>query len=782
VGLQVAEALAHAHSQGVLHRDIKPSNLLLDIEGNIWVTDFGLAKSDDAEALTEAGDIVGTVRYMAPERFRGESGPGSDVYGLGVTLYELMTLRPAFDSGDRASLIDHILHTDPPLPRAVDPKIPLDLETIVLKAVAKHPADRYLSAGALAEDLRRFLDDRTILARRSSVSERLWRWTKRNPVLAGAIGSLAAALLAGIAGTSFGLLRAQRALASEAAQRKVAENKEREAQAEKTKAIEFRDKALDALRATTDTDVEKLIGGRTELGANEKAYLEAIANRWLKFAEQEEADEQSRAIQAEGHHRVAKLWHKLGRREEAGAKYEQALAIREKLAHDFPAVAGYRRELSRSHNSLGVALVDLGRRMEAENHYRQALVIQDRLVDEFPTAPDYRKELAWTHNNLGGLLASMGKWSEAEKEHHQALALHENLAAEFPSLPDYRMGMADSHVGLAKLLCDLGRQSEAEKRYREGLAIQEKLAIDFPSVPRFRNDLDNNRISLGAVLARMGRWADAEKELRQALAASEKLATEFPSVPDYRKFLARSHNNLGILLAKTRQWAQAEKQQRQALAVKEKLAAEFPALPEYQMELGASYGSLADLMRLNGQPADSLEWFQKAIDTLRPVHQQEPRNADARRFLRSSYAGRATAYDKLQKHADAEKDWDKAIELSPSEEQPGVRAFRATSLANAGRLAEAVTEVAELTKSATWSPAQWYDFACVYALASGKIADKKREYADRAMGLLQKAVHAGFSDAAHMKQDHDLDPLRERADFKALAGKLQSAKRGDASK
>jgi serine/threonine protein kinase/WD40 repeat protein len=198
VGFQVAEALEHAHGQGILHRDIKPSNLLLDVEGSVWVTDFGLAKSDDSEALTEAGDIVGTVRYMAPERFRGDSGTGSDVYGLGVTLYELLTLRPAFDDGDRARLIDHIQHTDPPPPRSVDAKIPRDLETIVLKAMAKHPADRYVSARALAEDLERFLQDRTILARRSSVSERLWRWCKRNPLVA-ALNALAATLTTAIA-------------------------------------------------------------------------------------------------------------------------------------------------------------------------------------------------------------------------------------------------------------------------------------------------------------------------------------------------------------------------------------------------------------------------------------------------------------------------------------------------------------------------------------------------------------------------------------------------------
>jgi serine/threonine protein kinase len=198
VGFEVAEALAHAHGQGILHRDIKPSNLLLDVEGNTWVTDFGLAKSDDAEALTEPGDIVGTLRYMAPERFRGDSIPESDIYGLGVTLYELLTLRPAFEDGDRAHLIDHIQHTDPPPPRSVDPKVPRDLETIVLKAMAKHPADRYSSARALAEDLGRFLEDRTILARRSSTTERVWRWCRRNPVVA-ALLALAGTLTLAIA-------------------------------------------------------------------------------------------------------------------------------------------------------------------------------------------------------------------------------------------------------------------------------------------------------------------------------------------------------------------------------------------------------------------------------------------------------------------------------------------------------------------------------------------------------------------------------------------------------
>ena len=196
IGVQVAEALEYAHQQGILHRDIKPSNLLLDAQGEVWVTDFGLAKAQDSDELTRTGDIVGTLRYMAPERFDGWSDPRSDVYALGATLYELLTLRPAFDESDRVKLIEHVLHESPTPLRQLDRRIPRDLETIVLKALAKEPGERYATAGQLAEDLRRFVAGKPILARRSSAIERLWRWSKRNPLVAGAAGAVAAALVA----------------------------------------------------------------------------------------------------------------------------------------------------------------------------------------------------------------------------------------------------------------------------------------------------------------------------------------------------------------------------------------------------------------------------------------------------------------------------------------------------------------------------------------------------------------------------------------------------------
>jgi hypothetical protein len=192
VGAQVADALAHAHGQGILHRDIKPSNLLLDAKGTVWITDFGLAKAEGGDALTNIGDIVGTLRYMALERFDGWSDSRSDVYALGATLYELLTLRPPFEESNRVKLIEQVLHANPTPPRKLVRRIPQDLETIVLKAMAKEPGQRYHTAEQMAEDLRRFVADRPILARRISPAARAWRWCKRNPMLAGALGTVAA--------------------------------------------------------------------------------------------------------------------------------------------------------------------------------------------------------------------------------------------------------------------------------------------------------------------------------------------------------------------------------------------------------------------------------------------------------------------------------------------------------------------------------------------------------------------------------------------------------------
>jgi serine/threonine protein kinase/WD40 repeat protein/Tfp pilus assembly protein PilF len=201
IGLQVAEALDYAHRQGVLHRDVKPSNLLLDLAGRVWITDFGLAKADDSGDLTEPDQLVGTIRYMSPERFQGRVDKGSDIYSLGVTLYEMLTLCPAFEGVQRAEVMERVLRAEPVPPRKLDRRVPRDLETVVLKAMAKERRDRYAEAADLAADLRRFLADQPIRARRPALWERGLRWCRRNPAVAALSAALAAVLVLLTVGT-----------------------------------------------------------------------------------------------------------------------------------------------------------------------------------------------------------------------------------------------------------------------------------------------------------------------------------------------------------------------------------------------------------------------------------------------------------------------------------------------------------------------------------------------------------------------------------------------------
>jgi serine/threonine protein kinase len=186
LGIEAAEALEHAHSLGILHRDIKPANLLIDPHGALWITDFGLAQFPSDLSLTHTGDVVGTLRYMSPEQAlarRGVVDQRTDIYSLGVTLYELLTLQPAMNGSDHQELLRQIALEEPIRPRKLNPAVPRDLETIVLKAMAKDPSTRYATAQELAADLGRFMTDQPIRARRPGVLERTLRWARRRKEL-----------------------------------------------------------------------------------------------------------------------------------------------------------------------------------------------------------------------------------------------------------------------------------------------------------------------------------------------------------------------------------------------------------------------------------------------------------------------------------------------------------------------------------------------------------------------------------------------------------------------
>jgi serine/threonine protein kinase/WD40 repeat protein len=185
IGHQVAEALQYAHQRGILHRDVKPSNLLLDRQEVCWLSDFGLAKAQlEPSGITESNDLIGTMKYMSPEALDGTTDERSDLYSLGLTLYELATLRPVLNAADRVQLLEQVRDPHPAAPRRFAPEIPRDLETVILKAMAVDPNQRYRTAAELADDLERFLNHEPIKARPQSAWTKLRRWVERKPLLA----------------------------------------------------------------------------------------------------------------------------------------------------------------------------------------------------------------------------------------------------------------------------------------------------------------------------------------------------------------------------------------------------------------------------------------------------------------------------------------------------------------------------------------------------------------------------------------------------------------------
>jgi len=289
LGRQVALALEHAHQLGVVHRDVKPSNLLVDLRGQLWVTDFGLAQVAGDAGLTISGELLGTIRYASPEQLlarRGLVGHRSDVYSLGATLYELVTLRPPFDGRDRNALIRQIADDDPRPPRSLDPSIPSELETIVLKALRKDQADRYETAQELADDLKRFLDGRPILARRPTPAERLRTWSRRHPSIVGA-GFVVLILLLGASLVSTALVRReQKKTLAEQRRAESAYRRERQRAEEAEARFRLARRAVDELIQVSEEELahrQGMEGLRKRLLASALAYYQ-------EFIEERHAD------------------------------------------------------------------------------------------------------------------------------------------------------------------------------------------------------------------------------------------------------------------------------------------------------------------------------------------------------------------------------------------------------------------------------------------------------------------------------------------------------------
>jgi serine/threonine-protein kinase len=610
IGRQTAQGLAYAHSRGVVHRDIKPSNLLLDMAEVVWITDFGLAKAEE-DGLTATGDILGTLRYMAPERFRGEGDARADIYGLGMTLYELLTFRPAFETSDRLKLIERVKSEEPPRPRSLDGRIPRDLETIVLKAIDKDPQRRYQSADELAEDLQRFVNDEPIKARRIGAAERLVRWCRRNP----AVASLTAAVLVLMAvGTAVSTWQA--VVANLARADLATKNAELAAEQAKVEArFELAQKAIAMFHTGVSEDMLLKNDQFTELRTK---LLEGAAGFYADLEKllAEQTDSRSRRALAEGYEQLAELTGKIGSQPEALAIHRKALAIRRELAAQAGADVETRLDVAHSLTKVGRLLWETGDEVGALTTFEQARDLAERLEVDAPTDA-VRSVLAQSHNSVGYALYSTGKSVEALAAYQKSLAIRQKLADANPSVTEFQVAMSSSHNNIGDLLRDTGRPAEALEAHGEALAIVQKLANANPADATIQMNLAGTYNNFGKVLSQTEKPQRALEAQRQALVIRQRLAEASPAVTQYQIDLAWCYDQIGDLLSKTGKPAEAEAEFRRALEIRKKLADDNPKVPGYRSRLVYSLLGHAALQAWFGQDAEWRATCRRALEYAR---------------------------------------------------------------------------------------------------------------------------------------------------------------------
>ncbi len=566
LGIQAAEALEHAHQLGVIHRDIKPGNLLVDGRGHLWVTDFGLAHCQSQAGLTMTGDLVGTLRYMSPEQALAQRvviDHRTDVYSLGATLYELLALEPAFPGTDRQELLRQIAFEEPRPPRRQNRAVPVELETIVTKAMQKFPADRYGTAQELADDLRRFVEDKPIRARRPTVVQHLRRWLRRHtPALV--IGLVAAALL--LLGAVAALVVSNRAI----------DRARQEATCQRDDAQAQRQLARRAVDKMYTQVAEKWLAQQPHLEPLQKEFLEEALRFYQGFAEERSTDPELRLEAGNAYSRVGAIQARLGESATAEEAMNRASAVLGQLVADFPREPRYRAALAGSQDALGRFLTGMNRLEEAEKQFRESLPLRKQLVAEFPDAADFQRDLALSHFGLANVQQCEGLPGEAVEGYGQALSLLKNLPADLANTTECRrlQALCDRDLGCA-LAVDR-RPRDAEQAGRRAAALLEKVAKDCPNDFGVRHDLGVTLLCLSDHLAAT-RTREAERALGQALAIEERLMTDFPAVADYKAMAARCHYHLGELLQASGRVREAEEGFGEALRLHEELLAEFPS-------------------------------------------------------------------------------------------------------------------------------------------------------------------------------------------------------------
>ncbi|HUG17791.1 MAG TPA: protein kinase [Planctomycetaceae bacterium] len=586
----LAKAIHAAHQRGIVHRDLKPGNILLSQDGTPKITDFGLAKrlTEDSN-VTQPGLVVGTPSYMAPEQSRGESravGPSSDIYALGAILWKLMTGEPPFTGNSIIEVLDQVRTAQPVLSKELKRKVPRDLETICLKCLEKDPQRRYLSAESLREDLRRFRAREPILARPSSLAERIGKWIRRKPAIATLCLLLAIVLIGSAVGgilynikLRIALDRAEQnfQLASQAVEEMLEEftseesalvpHMEQKRRVVLTKALQFaislsEDKPEDAVAKRRVGyalrrvgDIQRMLGNPE---ASRDAYRQSID--LLEELHREEPSDHEIQIQlANAKNFLGELLRSTGRADEARQNYEQALQTQKEVAKTFPDLAGVQTDLARTNYNLGILLKDLNQLDQASEHLEESIQSLSRLVTAFPDERKYAHHLARAQLNLGPVRRLQNRPQDAFRAYELALVEFRKLLQQDPYSPGYQYESAVAYSNLGNLFASQGERSQAVDNYRQAHAVFAELTKLFPTLPVYRVESANTLNSQGAVLAASGDFPGAIQTWQSSVESLRSLIEINPDVPAYHGDLGMTLGNLGRVYLKTDDLTAAQK-------------------------------------------------------------------------------------------------------------------------------------------------------------------------------------------------------------------------------
>lgn len=548
VGTQVADALAHAHGQGILHRDVKPANLLLDRKDQVWITDFGLVKETELDGLTKTGDLVGTPQYMAPESFKGNYDQRSETYCLGLTLYELATLRPAFDPGTTAELIHRITTTTPTSPRKIDPKIPYDLNTIIEKSIAREPEQRYATASDLRDDLRAFLEDRPISARKPSTFEQAWRWGRRNPLPA-TLSLLSMLLLfAFSAAVTFGWMSTSAAYKklekeaelTEEARKLAVKNEETAKENEKKIQIQFERaesnlaliiQAFDEMfkqiispgdKTKLDIDGFQGLGGiETAVSADDAEFLKQMMVYYEQIAEQNSGNEKLIFESARAFRRIANINYLVGETRSAIEAYRNALEFYEPMLTDSPESVSALLYVVNTRGELAAALRRNGQFDDARDEVKKNI----ETIEAHPNSNLPEVQLA-----LAQSLTSAGSW-------YVDLAAVENTSDlfELTETSEARPANRDRYARRRQWVDRHAK--EFLKDTLRSIDIGKQLLIEDPENPDYQMLLGKTYSCLAALQLR-AEHPDAVGNLKEALKQFAALGEAYPENLKYQYLLA----------------------------------------------------------------------------------------------------------------------------------------------------------------------------------------------------------------------------------------------------